>query len=738
MERRRFLPSFLLTLAVGCVVGGRGGTADEAGDHRARLLTGVRRIAAPGVPGSVAAYGERSFVVVAGREGRSGQAPFGVASFLGKGRIVAFGHDGIFGRDALQVGETGRFLENAVRWAAGDAAAPRVGVVRLPDLRDHLKGAGLPVLELEAGALPGQAEVLVVTHGALTPASIPVIRRFVEAGGGVVAASTGWGWAQITRKPIREHPGTQLAAGAGLAWTPGTLERTSPEGFDTTAPVSALVHSGAAMEALLSRKALGVEETAQAVSSGLLAVRCAPENDPLLAAQVRKLRAAAGNALIPTEKRPVSLRDGLGRLALALDVERGLQGPFAKGEAHPAAADFPGAVPAGAPRVTRRVRIDLSVPGWHSTGLYAAAGDGVSIRIPAEAARRGLSVRIGCHSDELWHLAAWKRVPALTRTTPLTGEVTEVGSAFGGMLYVVVPERGGTGEIEVTLEGAVEAPYFRLGKTDPAEWRRTVRQHPAPWAELAGERVIFTVPSSLIRTLEHPDSLMRLWDRAVSAQEALVGRTDRRRPERIVADRQISAGYMHSGYPIMVPIDDSAVLAMDERRLRAEGSWGHFHELGHNLQSPDWTFDGTGEVTNNILAMHVYPEVLGLRFDGGHPAIRDRNARTERVRKYFAAGSRFEDWKKDPFLALAMYIQLIDGFGWTPFREVFHEYRSLPRGERPRTDAEKRDQWLVRFSRRVGRNLGPFFQAWGVPTSAEVRASVAALPPWMPPDLPAQ
>ena len=52
-------------------------------------------------------------------------------------------------------------------------------------------------------------------------------------------------------------------------------------------------------------------------------------------------------------------------------------------------------------------------------------------------------------------------------------------------------------------------------------------------------------------------------------------------------------------------------------------------------------------------------------------------------------------------------------------------YRDLPAGERPRTDAEKRDQCLVRFSRTVGRDLGPFFEAWGVPTSPEARATVA-------------
>ena len=63
---------------------------------------------------------------------------------------------------------------------------------------------------------------------------------------------------------------------------------------------------------------------------------------------------------------------------------------------------------------------------------------------------------------------------------------------------------------------------------------------------------------------------------------------------------------------------------------------------------------------------------------------------------------------------------------------MFALYRDLPAAQRPKSDAEKRDQWLVRFSRAVGRNLGPFFQAWGVPTSEKARVSIADLPAWMP------
>ncbi len=56
---------------------------------------------------------------------------------------------------------------------------------------------------------------------------------------------------------------------------------------------------------------------------------------------------------------------------------------------------------------------------------------------------------------------------------------------------------------------------------------------------------------------------------------------------------------------------------------------------------------------------------------------------------------------------------------------------ALKQDERPRDDREKRDQWMVRMSRATGRNLGPFFERWGVATSEAARASVKELPEWM-------
>ena len=108
----------------------------------------------------------------------------------------------------------------------------------------------------------------------------------------------------------------------------------------------------------------------------------------------------------------------------------------------------------------------------------------------------------------------------------------------------------------------------------------------------------------------------------------------------------------------------------------------------------------------------------------------------EIMRRYFAQAPTLERWHSDPFQALIKYQQLREAFGWEAFKQVFAEYRALPANERPRNDDARRDQWLVRMSRTTGRNLGPFFEAWGVRTSAEARASVADLPTWMPDNFP--
>ncbi len=460
-----------------------------------------------------------------------------------------------------------------------------------------------------------------------------------------------------------------------------------------------------------------------------------------------KLQQYREDSVIPTAQKRLSRDMQPDYTILSLQVRKARDLSAEQVKAHPAAEVFPGSVGEDAKPVARKIKINTSAAGWHiggrrglywhSTGLYAAPGELITVRVPEEVTEKGLYVRIGAHNDRLWRKTSWARAPEICRRFALTQAKTKAANAFGGLIYIETPYDLKIGKITVTIEGAVRAPYYVLGKTDAEKWRQTIRNHPAPWGELAGRKLILTLPSKVLRTVDDPEDLMKFWDSVMDRYAELLGReTQRRRLERFVPDVQISAGYMHAGYPLMTMLDITTTIVDKERIIsnRHGGVWGLFHEIGHNHQNRDWTFRGTGEVTVNLFSLYIMDKVCDVR-GKGHPSITDR-ARKRNTDRYFADGCDFEKWKRDPFLALCMYMQLQEAFGWEPFTKVFKEYRTLTQEQRPQSDDEKRDQWMVRFSRAVGRNLGPFFQAWAVPTTDEARSSIAELPAWMPDGFP--
>ena len=460
-----------------------------------------------------------------------------------------------------------------------------------------------------------------------------------------------------------------------------------------------------------------------------------------------KLQQYREDSVIPTAQKQLSGDMQPDYTILSLQVRKVRDVPAEQVKTHPAAEVFPGPIGENAKPVTQTIKINTSAAGWHiggerslywhSTGLYAVPGEVITVIVPKEVTEKGLYVRIGAHSDRLWRKSSWARAPEICRRFALTQAETKAANAFGGLVYIETPYDLMIGEITVTVDGAVRAPYYVLGKTDAEKWRQTIRNHPAPWGELAGRKLILTLPSKVLRTVDDPEDLMKFWDSVMDRYAELLGRyPQRRRLERFVPDVQISAGYMHAGYPLMTMMDITTTIVDKERIIsnRHGGVWGLFHEIGHNHQNYDWTFRGTGEVTVNLFSLYIMDKVCDVP-DKGHPSI-TKQARKRNTDRYFADGCDFEKWKRDPFLALCMYIQLQETFGWEPFTKVFKEYRTLTEEQRPQSDDEKRDQWMVRFSRAVGRNLGPFFQAWAVPTTEKARSSIADLPGWMPDGFP--
>ena len=53
------------------------------------------------------------------------------------------------------------------------------------------------------------------------------------------------------------------------------------------------------------------------------------------------------------------------------------------------------------------------------------------------------------------------------------------------------------GARSLAITNATAAPFFKAGTTSVAQWRSSIRALQAPWAELASDKIVITVPSKV-------------------------------------------------------------------------------------------------------------------------------------------------------------------------------------------------------------------------------------------------
>jgi len=474
---------------------------------------------------------------------------------------------------------------------------------------------------------------------------------------------------------------------------------------------------------------------------------------------------------------------------------------------HPDADAFPGKVLEPADRVITTVNLPVNRSRWHSTGTYAAPGERITFRIPAADADMGLVARIGCHNDDIVGALKredWHRFPVITNTVALNKRVVELANPFGGPIYIEMPGNDKNAksrdQVRIEIVGAVEAPNFTLGKTTRAEWENS-QLAPAPWAEMICDKMVVSVPSKHIRELSFADAteLMKTWTETVEACDWLAAWKDRRSAERIVSDAEISIGWMHSGYPIKCYLD-SAKDSVDVHKLRKEGNWGFFHELGHNHQSSLWTYSGYTEVTNNLFSLYCMEKIAGKKLGDGHGEDMAAMAAEMALDPKAHAASAFH--------LLAQYYHPVKQFGWISLQQTFAELggrkdikkadgmvkknlglagrevekqqealekekhqlelkvkaairekkeddkvaaearmAEIAKEEKKLKDAtgalakhdsdeRKKDIFVRTWSKEAGANLGPYFATFGWPYTDSMKTMLTPLKPWMPANFP--
>lgn len=253
-----------------------------------------------------------------------------------------------------------------------------------------------------------------------------------------------------------------------------------------------------------------------------------------------------------------------------------------------------------------------------------------------------------------------------------------------------------------------------------------MKQAPAPWGELASGKIILTLPADVLTHVHDPAAVLAYWDQVIDLEDSLVGWPARSAPpERIVPDQEISAGFMHSGYPIMCMMGSGAGL-VDLPKLKKEGAWGFFHELGHNHEAQAATFGSDYvEVNVNFCSLFVMEKLVGRdAIDGPQPALKD----FEKLLRDRLGPEK----KSGAFENLTMYVLPIKALGWEAFQKTLASYSAPDGAKGIKTREERMDEWVKRYSQNAGRNLAPYFEVFQVTCSEQTKETLKNLPVWLP------
>ena len=660
----------LTTLALAGVTATAASTpAQSITDSYASLVGGVDALHWSFTASTLQLLSATAFPVAVGEHGA-----YVAASVYGEGRCVAFGHEGMMlsgdGGVAAQ-----RLVGNALAWLAGlEGGVP--GELRLV-VHSAFSEADAEVLSAAAEAslrqgvtlsyaredialnmpLVAGRDVLVVNlHelGGVDDDSLAALVSFVEAGGGVMGGGHAWWWGYNNKNAYANHPANRLLLPLGFGLDSRTVGNTWIDAVPTELPGYGALNlwsAHAALDAVADGTlASGSVEEELAFNTITGTIAFVPSNaEALLWEDIEETLGSLPG--VDVGQFPMR-NSGATKLALAM-AEAREQGLPAD-ELEPSAwASEDGScgycrMPNGASRrsETAVLTIDGSFTGrndrflysspnapvWRSTGLYLAPGEAAEVTLPAEAVDSGcILLQVGQHSDTLYDKETLDRPPKVVRSFSVVTAVTKVANAHGGLLYVVVEPGCNAGELEVRVDGAYDAPRFVLGLTDPAAYAASVASpHAAPWSELESGSIVLTVKTAhaaavadeAVATMEH-------WERAMAIDRQLAPeRSPFARPERIVTDTQIGAGWMHSGYPIMghmahseMIVSKTALCAGADSEVTEVGGWGPYHELGHNFQGRDWLLEGTTESSCNLFSLIVAERECGAPPGRGHPAM---------------------------------------------------------------------------------------------------------------------
>jgi hypothetical protein len=452
--------------------------------------------------------------------------------------------------------------------------------------------------------------------------------------------------------------------------------------------------------------------------------------------------------------------------------------PLAEGIVFEDHANWPGSVPASAERVEEfEIEANASYPRpegylltqmdynpsnplnsalYRPLGVYAPAGELITITADPSLVNSGVYVRVGVHTFDVREHSDSNRYPLISVDYPIDAETIQVVNPMGGGIYLVVPMHTDLGWVPLQVSGAVRAPFYssRTGREmTEAEWAEQ-RTFQAPWADFESDKYQFAAPTDQIVDFERADTLMARWDRAMDIMQVVYGRpTDRTRPEGWALDTKSPAiGSYPGGYPVYPGLwavrqgdltkGAYSPFALTDERVFEESWGGEFvimiHEMAHH-HAP-YTPQGEIESIVNLPAAAVLNYVMDVELD--------ESLKLSSFQRLDRLGAAIDWMAMDNFRSgkeiaehelryqdrgIAKYIDLVDMFGsWDAMYDVYRPFYEADlatggpfhMGQR----VIERNDFMIKASEGLGCNVASLFEFWGFIPSMRAELTLSSYP----------
>ena len=686
---------------------------------RTAILTGVTQLADPTQPGHMSVWGPTA-ASISNYAGQNETQPMVATATLGAGRVVVMpDHQWLNMDNYGGQFNTGTYYQNAINWAAGTTSKSIAIVTVNAACSTWLAAQGYTNVTTTTEAnLPtalASANVLVGWLGNNTPAgSVSAVSNFLSNGGAALLCDYSAGYSFWWGKQKWQIPSAIALREAGLAFVSDDIVWSGP--FTTNRAddlmtldtiVSLMANPGAYTQ---NQKDLAVV-TMQRMLDSL------NPNDIAYARLLASFKNAVG-AITPTPQAPVT--DLFQRTLLEIECSQLAKLAPASMTAHRAALQ----VSPSAPRVTNAT-FGLEAPAAsHATRtiytpFYAAPGELVTITFPAALTSLNLDVRTS-HLRSSNGATSYPVMPSQMIDRDVTGTTVQVANPHGGLIQIIVPTNvTWSGTQNITVTGAVQAPYFKLGTTTDAQWVAGIRDRGTPFGVLDSPEATLVIDADRwLRTLADPEAVISEWNYFCGkVRQFYAYNPGRQLP--MHHDYYPAGGV--STYPQSYGLGDEITNSLE---LKASAYALTLHEYGHICDSDNLLFQDFGETSPNMGGKWLQETERKYSWKQELAVGRINNYLSIAGESLWTQYAHYSvDRKGTPFDLLS------SEFGPQLIKDTVAAMTALAPIS---TSQGKIDEWVRQLSNRSGRDLCAFFASWQLNVSASVQTELSGLPDWMP------